>query len=438
MLAHATRLSASCSCQDMLASLALVPRHAGQPRPCWPTSSSCWCQDMLAGLQSGCSCQESAIGNTKAHPSNRIRAYPYHSQQVAELRLWGDLIEMQSFESTRMQANNQIFYNSVAPKKLTLPDKQKHRNKNTSNILTHPQHSLFTFRLRNPRASKEARRKRRLVPKHAASLAFVLRHRGHPKPCSPAWRSCHTMLASLVFVPKNVPAWWCSCQDMGQPGVCAKTWRQPGVFVPGVCAGQPGVRPKTCQPVLFVPRHAGQPGVRGVRANTWVFVKTCWPAWCSCKTCWPAWCSCHHILASLLFVPRHGVGAKTCWSACQDQTGVRAKTCWPAWCVLAKTCWPAWCVLAKTCRSARWLGTSIRLAGWHEHLAGQHVLARTRMCCDELASMSWHEHQMHENQAQHVVARTRGASLSTNASLASMSWCGGQASKSWSMSVMSS
>ena len=79
-----------------------------------------------------------------------------------------------------------------------------------------------------------------------------------------------------------------------------------------------------------------------------VFVPRNGPAWCSWCSCWPAWCSswtscsCQDMLAMLasrVFVPRYagqpGVRAKTCWPArcsCQDmdQPGVRAKTVGPS------------------------------------------------------------------------------------------------------------
>ena len=152
-----------------------------------------------------------------------------------------------------------------------------------------------------------------------ASLVLLPRHAGQPgvraKTCWPAWCSCQDMLASLVFVPKHGPA-WCLCQDMlaslvfvprhgtrhaGQPGFRAKTcW--------------PGFRAKTWWPAWCLCREMGQPGVLGVRAGQpgvrhgpAARAKTCWP-------CWPAGCSCQDMLASLVFVPRHA-----------GQPGVRAK-----------------------------------------------------------------------------------------------------------------
>ena len=119
---------------------------------------------------------------------------------------------------------------------------------------------------------------------------------------------------------------WCSCQDMlaSVPRHAYQDMLASLVFV-SRHAGQPGVRamlaslvfaPSSCQDMLaslvFVPRHTSQPGVRA-------------------KTCWPA-CSCQDMLACLVFVPRHGPA----WCSWPAEPGVRAKTC--------KTCWPAWCL----------------------------------------------------------------------------------------------
>ena len=128
-----------------------------------------------------------------------------------------------------------------------------------------------------------------LVPMHAG-------HADQPgvraKVCWPTWCSCQDMLASPVFVPRVA----------GQPGVRGKTWA--------------AWSRHTCWPawsswasLVFVPRHAGQPGVRA----------------------WPAWCLCQDMLASLVFVP--------CCS-CQDML---ASLVFVGACCSCQGHGPAWC-----------------------------------------------------------------------------------------------
>ena len=254
------------------------------------------------------------------------------------------------------------------------------------------------------------------VPRHAASL-FVPRR-----------------AASLVFVPRHGPA-WCSWQDMGQPvfvpklgqpGVRAKTW-EGLVFVP-----RHGPAYCSCQDMgslIFVPRHApawcsawcscqdmAQPGVRAKTCASLIFVPRHAPAWCS------AWCSCQdmgqpgvrdqHVLATAQGGLQHVLARRTASASTPPSLAISTRFPSMPWQEhLAST--PA-CPGNSTRRPPACFGTNNSMSwhqhhSWHQH---QHFLATAP---GDLPSMSWHEHQ-------HVLASTPVCLGNSTGGLLSMSW----------------
>ena len=100
-------------------------------------------------------------------------------------------------------------------------------------------------------------------------------------------------MPSLVFVPRHL------------------------VLVPSLMLASLVLVPMLTSRLVFLTRHAGQPGARGHMLSSLVFVP---------KTCWPAWCSCQDARAQTRWV------AKTCWAWPALVLGKHVLACWPAWC----------------------------------------------------------------------------------------------------------
>ena len=211
MLASVVCMASWCSCPDMLASLVLVPKHAGQPdaraKTCWP--AWCSCQDMLASLVF-----VPRLVLVQRHAGRPVLV-PRHAWWSCQDMLASPVLQPAWCSCQDMRA--WCSCKGIQPPWCLCQDLR-------------------------PRA------------KTCGHLLLV------------SGCSCQSRAASLVLVPRHAarPA-WCSCQDnLAKPGARAKTCGQPGVRQHML---EPRFVPRSAASLVRVPGHAGQPGVRAKKAG---------------------------------------------------------------------------------------------------------------------------------------------------------------------------